>query len=79
MIDKSTITAKIKSLFKGDIVIWMVVLFLTLISLLVVYTSSEQLANRFNQNNTFILLRHFAMIVFGLIIMIFAANINYKR
>ena len=76
---KETIVAKIKELFKGDKVIWIVTLFLVLISLLVVYTSSEQLANRRNQNNTYILFRHFITIVLGLGVMIFAANIKYKR
>ena len=73
---KETIVAKIKELFKGDKVIWIVTLFLVLISLLVVYTSSEQLANRRNQNNTYILFRHFITIVLGLGVMIFAANIK---
>lgn len=79
MINKESIVAKIKGLFQGDRVIWMVVFFLVLISLLVVYTSSEQLANRYNQNNSFILFRHFVMIVLGLVVMVIAANINYKR
>lgn len=79
MINKESIATKVKGLFKGDRVIWMVVVFLVLISLLVVYTSSEQLANRFKQNNSFILFRHFVMIVMGLVVMVIAANINYKR
>ena len=77
--NKETIVEKIKNLFKGDKVIWIVTLFLVMISLLVVYTSSEQLANRFNKNNTYFLFRHFVMIVLGLVTMIIAANINYKR
>ena len=79
MINKESIVSRIKGLFKGDRVIWMVVFFLVLISLLVVYTSSEQLANRYKQNNSFILFRHFVMIILGLAVMVVAANINYKR
>ena len=76
---KESIIAKVKNLFRGDKVIWMVTLLLVLISLLVVYTSSEQLANRRNQNNTYILFRHFVTVVFGLGAMILAANIKYQR
>ena len=76
---KESIIAKIRNLFRGDKVIWIVTLLLVLISLLVVYTSSEQLANRRNQNNTYILFRHFVTIVFGLGAMILAANIKYQR
>ena len=76
---KESIVAKIKNLFKGDKVIWIVTLFLVLISLLVVYTSSEQLANRRHTNNTYILFRHFVTVVMGLVAMIVAANIKYKR
>ena len=76
---KESIIAKIKNLFRGDKVIWIVTLLLVLISLLVVYTSSEQLANRRNQNNTYILFRHFVTVVFGLGAMILAANIKYQR
>ena len=76
---KESIIAKVRNLFRGDKVIWIVTLLLVLISLLVVYTSSEQLANRRNQNNTYILFRHFVTIVFGLGAMILAANIKYQR
>ncbi len=76
---KESIIGKIKDLFRGDKVIWIVTLFLVLISLLVVYTSSEQLANRRNQNNTYILFRHFVTILMGLGAMIVTANIKYKR
>lgn len=76
---KESIVARIKNLFKGDKVIWIVTLFLVLISLLVVYTSSEQLANRRQTNNTYILFRHFITVVMGLGAMILAANIKYKR
>ena len=76
---KESIIAKVRNLFRGDKVIWIVTLLLVLISLLVVYTSSEQLANRRNQNNTYILFRHFVTVVFGLGAMILAANIKYQR
>ena len=75
---KESIIARIKALFRGDKIIWIVTLFLILISLLVVYTSSEQLANRRNQNNTYILFRHFVTVMFGIVAMIIAANIKYK-
>ena len=71
---------KTKGLFQGDKVIWVVVAFLTLISLLAVYSASESVANRsYNGNNAFVLLRHALMLLLGLAFMFGASRVNYKR
>ena len=78
--DKETVINKTKGLFQGDKVIWVVVAFLTLISLLAVYSASESVANRsYNGNNAFVLLRHALMLLLGLAFMFGASRVNYKR
>jgi cell division protein FtsW len=80
MITKEVISAKIKGLFRGDKVIWMVVVFLALISMLVVYTSSDSLAYRaYHDNNTKVLMQHLIMLGIGLVALLVAANIRYRR
>ena len=80
MINKELVLEKTKGLFKGDKVIWMIVAFLTFISLLVVYSASESVANRnYSGNNAFVLLRHALMLLLGLVCMLVASRINYKR
>ena len=80
MIDRETVIEKTKNLFQGDKVIWVVVAFLTLISLLAVYSASESVANRsYNGNNAFVLLRHAMMLLLGLLCMFGASRLNYKR
>lgn len=80
MTTKEAITDKFKNLFRGDKVIWMVVVFLALISMLVVYTSSDSLAYReYNDDNGRVLIKHLLMLGFGLVALVIAANINYKR
>ncbi len=77
---KEVITEKIKNLFRGDKVIWMVVVFLALISMLVVYTSSDSLAYRkYNNDNGRVLMKHLMMLGLGLVALVLAANIKYKR
>ena len=80
MITKEVVTDKIKNLFRGDKVIWMIVVFLALISMLVVYTSSDSLAYRsYHDNNTKVLMQHLLMLGFGLFALLVAANIRYRR
>ena len=79
MTAKEAITGKIKGLFRGDKVIWMIVVFLALISMLVVYTSSDSLAYReYNDDNGRELMKHLAMLGLGLVALVIAANINYR-
>ena len=55
---------RIGEYFKGDRVIWMVVIFLSLASVLAVYSSTGTLAYKYQSGNTeYYLLKHF-MILF---------------
>lgn len=64
---------------KGDRVIWMVVLLLSIVSILVVYSSSNALAQKFKAGNTeAYLIKHGSFILFGLAIMYIVHKINYK-
>ena len=65
--------------FKGDKVIWAVILALSLISLLSVYSSTGSLAYRNQEGNTFYyLLRHGFFLLSGLVIIIITHHIPYK-
>jgi cell division protein FtsW len=54
---------------QGDKVIWMVTFFLSIISLLAVYSAISTLAYKNNGNNFFFLLKHLFMIVVGFAVM----------
>ncbi|NLF41513.1 MAG: cell division protein FtsW [Bacteroidales bacterium] len=64
---------------QGDKVIWAVVLVLSLFSLLAVYSSSGTLAYRFQSGNTeYYLIKHFVILVFGLLLMYLTHKIKYS-
>lgn len=64
---------------KGDKVIWAVVVLLSLISTLVVYSSTGTLAYKYQSGNTeYYLIKHVFTLVFGLLLMMFVHNIPYK-
>jgi len=64
---------------QGDKVIWAVVLVLSLFSLLAVYSSSGSLAYRFQSGNTeYYLIKHFVILVFGLLLMYLTHKIKYS-
>lgn len=64
---------------KGDVIIWMIVFFLSIFSLLAVYSSTGTMAYRYRGGNTeYYLLKHFFLMIFGLLMMYFAHKINYK-
>ncbi len=70
---------KLFGYLKGDKVIWMVVLLLSIISILVVYSSSNALAQKFKGGNTeAYLIKHALFILIGFFIMYFVHKINYK-
>lgn len=65
-------------LYRGDKVIWSIVLLLVLTSLLVVYSSTGSLAYKHNKGNTeFYLFKQLAFIIGGVLIIYFAHRINY--
>ncbi len=66
------------SRLQGDKVIWFVVAFLSLFSLLAVYSSTGTLAYRFQAGNTeYYLIRHFVILIMGLLLMFVAHKIKY--
>jgi len=65
-------------LYRGDKVIWSIVLVLVLVSLLVVYSSTGSLAYKHNKGNTEVyLFKQLAFIIGGVIIIYFAHRVNY--
>ena len=65
-------------LYRGDKVIWSIVLLLVLASLLVVYSSTGSLAYKHNKGNTeFYLFKQLAFIIGGVLIIYFAHRVNY--
>lgn len=62
---------------KGDKVIWTVVILLTMMSILVVYSSVGSLAYRMNKSTESYLFRQIGYICLGVIIIYFAHRVNY--
>ncbi|MBK7884314.1 MAG: FtsW/RodA/SpoVE family cell cycle protein [Chitinophagaceae bacterium] len=62
---------------KGDKVIWAIVIMLTLISLLVVYSSTGSLAYKYSKTTESYLFKQFAFIILGVVIIYFAHRVNY--
>ncbi len=64
---------------KGDRVIWSVVILLSLISLLAVYSSTQSLAYRMDKNGSYYLLKQLMVLVLGLLIVYGVHKVNYTR
>ena len=63
---------------KGDRTIWIVVIFLYLVSILAVYSSTGTLAYRFREGNTeYYLIKHMVIIMLGLGLMFLAHRVKY--
>jgi cell division protein FtsW len=62
---------------KGDRVIWGIVVILTLVSLLVVYSSTGSLAYKYSKSTESYLFKQFAFIILGVMIIYFAHRVNY--
>jgi cell division protein FtsW len=62
---------------KGDRVIWGIVVILTMVSLLVVYSSTGSLAYKYDKSTESFLFKQFAFIMLGVLIIYFAHRINY--
>lgn len=70
----------ILTLIKGDRVIWIVVLILSVFSLLAVYSSTGTLAYKFQHGNTeYYLIKHFTILIFGLFLMYLAHLVKYTH
>lgn len=69
----------IKRYFKGDPVIWAVILLLSIFSLLAVYSSTGSLAYRFQGGNTsYYILKHTTILAMGIVITYVTHLIPYK-
>jgi len=64
---------------KGDPVIWAVVLILSFISLLAVYSSTGSLAYRMERNSTYYLVKQLMVLGLGLVIIYLVHTINYTK
>lgn len=62
---------------RGDRVIWGIVIILTLVSLLVVYSSTGSLAYKYSRSTESYLFKQFGFIVLGVLIIYFAHRVNY--
>ena len=62
---------------KGDKVIWGIVILLTLVSLLVVYSSTGSLAYKYSKSTESYLFKQFAFIILGVMLIYFAHRVNY--
>jgi cell division protein FtsW len=63
---------------KGDKVIWVIVLLLSVVSILVVYSSVVTLAYRSHSGNaSYYLLKHTIIVLFGFLLIYFTHNIKY--
>jgi len=62
---------------KGDKVIWAIVILLTLVSILVVYSSIGSLAYKMNKSTESYLFKQIAFIGLGVLIIYFAHRVNY--
>ncbi len=62
---------------KGDKVIWAIVILLTLVSILVVYSSIGSLAYKMNKTTESYLFKQIAFIALGVLIIYFAHRVNY--
>ena len=62
---------------KGDKVIWAIVIMLTLISVLVVYSSVGSLAYKMNKSTESYLFKQVGFIILGVLIIYFAHRVNY--
>ena len=62
---------------KGDRVIWGIVVILTLVSLLVVYSSTGSLAYKYSRSTESYLFKQFGFIILGVLIIYFAHRVNY--
>ncbi len=69
--------SQIHSKTKGDKVIWGIVVMLTMMSLLVVYSSTGTLAYKLSKSTESYLFKQFVFIAVGLMIIYFAHKVNY--
>ncbi len=73
----STMGGNLVSKTRGDRVIWGIVVILTLVSLLVVYSSTGSLAYKYSKSTESYLFKQFGFIILGVLVIYFAHRVNY--
>ena len=71
------VTSNFLSRTKGDKVIWAIVIMLTMVSVLVVYSSISSLAYKMNKSTESYLFKQIGFIALGVLIIYFAHRVNY--
>ncbi|MDQ6761789.1 MAG: FtsW/RodA/SpoVE family cell cycle protein, partial [Bacteroidota bacterium] len=71
------VTGNLLNRTKGDKVIWAIVILLTMVSILVVYSSIGSLAYRMNKSTESYLFKQIGFIALGVLIIYFAHKVNY--
>ena len=71
-----TVRGKFLNRTKGDKVIWAIVILLTLVSILVVYSSIGSLAYKMNKSTESYLFKQIAFIALGVLIIYFDHRVN---
>src|ERR1700756_5718954 len=74
---RENIGGKLVSKTRGDRVIWAIVIILTLVSLLVVYSSTGSLAYKYSKSPESFLFKQLGFIILGVVIIYFAHRVNY--
>lgn len=70
---------KFKKYFKGDTAIWLIVMFLSIASMLTVYSATGSLAyKKMGGNTSYYLFRHLTFLLFGIGVIYIVHNISYK-
>lgn len=72
-----TVTGNLLNRTKGDKVIWAIVIMLTMVSILVVYSSVGSLAYKMNKSTESYLFKQIGFIALGVLIIFFAHKVNY--
>lgn len=72
-------TSDFKKYFKGDAIIWAVIIALSIFSLLAVYSSTGSLAYKYQGGDTsYYVIKHAILLLFGLVIIFVIHKIHYK-
>jgi cell division protein FtsW len=71
--------ARFAGMLRGDKVIWLIISFIALASVLVVYSSAEALSSRSNASSSSFLVKHIVLLVFSLLVMYGVHLVNYTR
>jgi cell division protein FtsW len=64
---------------KGDRIIWSVVVVLSFVSLLAVYSSTRSLAYKMDKNASYYLVKQLMVLLFGLVIIYWVHKVNYTK